>query len=117
MARSTVASNLTYQGTDIVSVTVPAGLYVIWGKTWLQNLNTLPGQASCTLSTGSDVTRVILLATNQLGGDRMSVSVQDSAAFTQTTTIILSCRDDDLATHSVYANDGVLTALAVDNLN
>jgi len=54
---------------------------------------------------------------NQLGGDRMSVSVQDSAAFTQTTTIILTCRHDDLVNRALYANDGVLTALAVDNIN
>jgi len=104
-------------GTDIVSVTVPPGLYVIWGKTWLLNIDNVPGEASCTLSTGSDVTRVSLLAMNQLGGDRMSVSVQDSADFSQTTTIILTCRHDDLVNRALYANDAVLTALAVDNIN
>ena len=108
---------LTYQGTDVISLTVPPGLYVIWGKTWLMNLDTLPGPASCTLSTGSDTTRVSLLATNQLGGDRMAVSVQDSATFTQITIIMLVCRHDDLNNRGITANDGVLTALAVDNLN
>ncbi len=108
---------LTYQGINVVSLTVPAGLYVIWGKTWLQNLDTLPGQASCTLTTGSDVTRVNLLGTGSLGGDRMPVAVQDSATFTQTTTINLSCRHDDVTNRGISANDGVLTVLAVDNLN
>src|SRR5713226_3544979 len=120
MARSTVPVSLTSAAganVNVVSVTVPPGLYVIWGKTWLLNVDAVPGPASCTLSTGSDVTRVSLLATNQLGGDRMSVSVQDSATFTQTTTIILSCRHDDFVNHALYANDGVLTALAVDNIN
>jgi hypothetical protein len=116
-ARSTVGSMLTSSGIDVISVPVPAGTYVIWGKTWLQNLDTLPGQASCTLSTGSDVTRVSLLGTGSVGGDRMAVSVQDSATFTQSTTINLSCRHDDLTNRGISANDGVLTALAVDNLN
>jgi len=116
MARSTVALSLTFQGIDVVSVTVPPGTYVIWGKTWLQNIAAVPGPASCTLSTGSDVTRVSLSGTG-LGGDRLSVSVLDSAVFSQITTIIFSCRNDDLVNHSLYANDGVLTALAVDNLN
>jgi hypothetical protein len=108
---------LTFQGTNIVSLTVPAGTYVIWGKTWLQNLDTLPGQASCTISTGSDATRVNLIGTGALGGDRMSVPVQDSATFTQTTTIVFSCKHDDLNNRGISANDGVLTAVAVDNLN
>lgn len=117
MARSTVASMLTSSGIDVISVTVPAGTYVIWGKTWLQNLDTLPGQASCTLTTGSDATRVSLLGTGQIGGDRMAVSVQDAATFTQTTIINLSCRHDDLSNRGISANDGVLTVLAVDNIN
>ncbi|OLC82352.1 MAG: hypothetical protein AUH66_05130 [Acidobacteria bacterium 13_1_40CM_4_57_6] len=117
MARSTVALPLSFQVVNVVSVTVPPGLYVIWGKTWLQNIDAILGPASCTLSSGSDVTRATLLGTGSLGGDKMSVSVQDSATFTQTTTIALSCRNDDLANHSLYANDAVLTALAVDALN
>jgi len=47
----------------------------------------------------------------------MLVSVQDSAAFTQTTTITLSCKHDDFVNRGLYANDAVLTALAVDALN
>jgi len=117
MARSTVSSMLTSSGIDVISVTVPAGTYVIWGKTWLQNLDTLPGPASCTLSSGSDVTRVSLLGTGSVGGDKMAVSVQDSATFTQTTTINLSCRHDDLTNRGTSANDAVLTALPVDALN
>ncbi len=117
MARSTVASMLTSSGIDVISVTVPAGTYVIWGKTWLQNLDTLPGPASCTISTGSDVTRVILLGTGSMGGDKMALSVQDSATFAQTTTINLSCRHDDLNNRGTSANDAVLTALPVDALN
>ncbi len=117
MARSTVASMLTSSGIDVISVTVPAGTYVIWGKTWLQNLDTLPGPASCTISTGSDVTRVILVGTGSVGGDKMAVSVQDSATFAQTTTINLSCRHDDLNNRGTSANDAVLTALPVDALN
>src|SRR5712692_7922097 len=117
MARSTVASMLTSSGIDVISVTVPAGTYVIWGKTWLQNLDTLPGPASCTISTGSDVTRVILVGTGSVGGAKMAVSVQDSATFAQTTTINLSCRHDDLNNRGTSANDAVLTALPVDALN
>jgi len=117
MARSTVASMLTSSGIDVISVTVPAGTYVIWGKTWLQNLDNLPGPASCTLSSGSDVTRVILLGTGSVGGDKMAVSVQDFATFAQTTTINLSCRHDDLNNRGTSANDAVLTALPVDALN
>ena len=117
MARSTVASMLTSSGIDVISVTVPAGTYVIWGKTWLQNLDTLAGQASCSLSSGSDITRVSLLGTGSLGGDKMALSVQDSATFAQTTTINLSCRHDDLTNRGLSANDAVLTALPVDALN
>jgi len=117
MARSTFASMFTFSGIDVISVTVPAGTYIIWGKTWLQNLDTLPGQASCSLSSGSDVTRVNLLGTGLLGGDRMAISVQDSATFAQTTTINLTCRHDDLANRGLSANDAVLTALPVDALN
>jgi hypothetical protein len=108
---------LTYQGINVVSLTVPAGTYVIWGKTWLQNLDTFPGPASCTLSSGSDITRVSLVGTGSVGGDKMAVSVQDSATFAQTTTIIFSCKHDDLNNRGMSANDAVLTALAVDNLN
>jgi hypothetical protein len=108
---------LTYQGISVVSLAVPAGMYVISGKTWLQNLDTLPGQASCTLSSGSDVTRVSVLGTGSLGGDKMPVAVQDSATFTQTTTIVFSCKHDDLSNRGMAANDAALTAVAVDNLN
>jgi len=117
MARSTVASMLTSSGVNVISVTVPAGTYVIWGKTWLQNLDTFPGPASCTLSSGSDVTRVSLVGTGSVGGDKMAVSVQDSATFAQITTINLSCRHDDLNNRGMSSNDAVLTALAVDALN
>src|SRR5260370_21729774 len=117
MGRGLFAWMLAFQGINVVSLTVRAGTYVISGKTWLQNLDSLPGPASCTLSSGSDVTRVNLLATSQIGGDRMPVAVQDSATFTQITTIVFSCRHDDLNNRGMSVNDAVLTVLAVDALN
>jgi hypothetical protein len=47
----------------------------------------------------------------------MSVSIQDSATFAQTTTIIFICRNDDPVNQRILANDDVLTAVAVDNIN
>jgi hypothetical protein len=95
----------------VASVTVPAGSYLIFGKTWLQNTDGSDQDGICNLSTG-DHTRVRLGGYNSAGYFQ-SVVVQDTVVnVTDGTTISMTC-----ATYNGGAENSKLTAIAVDAIN
>jgi hypothetical protein len=92
-------------------VTVPAGSYLVFGKTWVQNVDGDSQNGICKLSTG-DVTLVSLNGTTS-GGFAQSVSVQDAAVnVPDNTTISMRC-----ATFNGAAENSKLTVIAVDAVN
>lgn len=103
--------NLDNSFPTVASVTVPAGNYLVFGKTWVQNVDGDSQNGICKLSTG-DVTLVSLTGTTD-GGFAQSVSVQDTAiGVTDGTTISMTC-----ATFNGAAENTKLTVIAVDNVN
>ena len=103
--------NLDNSFPTVASVTVPAGSYLIFGKTWLQNVDGDSQDGICKLSTG-DVTLVSLNGTTD-GAFAQSVSVQDTAVgVPDNTTISMTC-----ATYNGAAENTKLTVIAVDAVN
>lgn len=103
--------NLDNSFPTVASVTVPAGNYLIFGKTWLQNVDGDSQDGICKLSTG-DVTLVSLNGTTD-GAFAQSVSVQDAAiGVPDNTTISMTC-----ATYNGAAENTKLTVIAVDAVN
>jgi hypothetical protein len=95
----------------VASTTVPAGSYLIFGKTWLDNLDGSDQDATCTLSTG-DRTTVRLGAAGNAAW-LQSVTVQDTALnVPDATTITMNC-----ATFNGGAANAKLTAIRVDTVN
>jgi hypothetical protein len=103
--------NLDNSFPTVASVTVPAGSYLVFGKTWVQNVDGDSQNGICKLSTG-DVTLVSLNGTTS-GGFAQSVSVQDAAVnVPDNTTISMTC-----ATFNGAAENSKLTVIAVDAVN
>ena len=100
--------------TTVATLTVPAGAYIIFGKAAVVN-GTLsaPDYGTCDLSTGDSTPISLDTAYGGYTSVRTPISVQDSATFSVTTTITMSCK---LATTG-QANSISLTAMAVDALN
>jgi hypothetical protein len=95
----------------VASVTVPAGSYLIFGKTWLQNTDGSDQDGICNLSTG-DHTRVRLGGYNSAGYFQ-SVVVQDTVVnVPDGTTISMAC-----ATYSGGAENSKLIAIPVNAVN
>lgn len=100
--------------TTVAQVIVPAGTYLIFGKSQILNLDLSNGaQPSCSLSTG-DKTEIDLAA-NQVDPFEGAISVQDSGTFSVTTAITMTCTMRTLS--SGTAINPVLTAIAIDQLN
>lgn len=98
--------------TDVVSVTVPAGSYVIAAETELRNVDDGGAQfASCQLTTGSAST-VKLEENDEANAYHQSITVLDAATFGATTTITLRC-----STYDGTAESAVLTATKVAALH
>jgi hypothetical protein len=98
-----------FSDTTVVSLTVPAGTYVIYGKTLLFNADTDDQVAECTLSTG-DAERFTLGALST--APSMPIFLTDTQVFPDTTTITLSCDSFDAS-----ALKAKLTAIKVDAVN
>jgi len=95
----------------VASVTVPAGSYLIFGKTMLINGDGSDQNGICKLSTG-DQTEVHLAGIRD-AGDSESVPVQDTVVnVPDGTTITMSC-----ATYAGVARYTKLTVIAVDAIN
>jgi hypothetical protein len=95
----------------VASVTVSAGSYLIFGKTWLQNIDSSDQYGYCELSTG-DKTGVRLGAIGN-AGEGESVTVQDTAVnVADGTEITMTC-----ATYKGFATNVKLTAIAVNTIN
>ncbi|HEY2472712.1 MAG TPA: collagen-like protein [Terracidiphilus sp.] len=95
----------------VISVTVPAGSYLIFAKTMVINADGSDQNAICKLSTG-DTTEVHLSGVRD-GGDSEAVPVQDAVVnVPDGTTISMSC-----ATFDGLARYAKLTAIAVDTVN
>jgi hypothetical protein len=71
-----------------LSLTVPAGSYLIGGKTTVFNGDGDPQTTDCTLSTG-DISRV--RPDSQGNGEQVAVSLADAATFALPTTITMNC--------------------------
>jgi hypothetical protein len=99
----------------VASVTVSAGSYLIFGKTWLQNADSSDQYGYCELSTGfstGDKTGVRLGALGN-AGEGESVTVQDTAlSVADGTQITMTC-----ATYKGWATNVKLTAIRVDTIN
>ena len=97
--------------TMVASLTVPAGTYLIFGKTTLINGDSNPGVGVCKLSSGDQTTVAVDAVANAV--DEESVSVQDSATYSTSSTITMTCN----IANTGDAQNAVLTAIAVDQLN
>ena len=99
----------------VASVTVSAGSYLIFGKTWLQNADSSDQYGYCELNTGfsnGDKTGVRLGAIGN-AGEGASVTVQDTAlSVADGTQITMTC-----ATFKGWATNVKLTAIAVGAIN
>lgn len=108
-ADSLVILNNSYP--TVASVTVPAGSYLLFGKTWLQNTDGSDQDGICKLSTGDET--IVRLSSYNSGGYFQSVVVQDTAVnVPDATTIMMTC-----ATYNGAAENTKLTAIAVDAIN
>ncbi|HMG84977.1 MAG TPA: hypothetical protein VK574_04510 [Terracidiphilus sp.] len=95
----------------VISVTVPAGSYLIFGKTMVINADGSDQNAICKLSTG-DTTEVHLAGVRD-AADSEAVPVQDAVVnVPDGTKISMSC-----ATFDGLARYAKLTAIAVDQVN
>jgi hypothetical protein len=99
-----------FADTPVASVNVPAGNYVIFGKAIVGNGDGDTQNGECKLSTG-DHSGVRLAVANN-GGYFQTISVQDSATFSQVTAVTMTCD-----TFNGVAQNIKLTAIPVDNLN
>ena len=112
--RGTAPTQLGTTDTTVAQVIVPLGTYLIFGKTSIQNTDSNNSAiATCTLSTG-DTTSVFLDTANNPVRQEL-VSLQDSAAFSTTAAITMSCKVGSASTG--VAQNPVLTVIAVDQLN
>ena len=108
-----ISDNLTLDNSFpvVASVTVPAGSYLIFGKTELLNFDGSDQDGICKLSTGDTMT--IRLGAAVSAGCNESVSVQDTALnVPDGTTITMTC-----ATFNGGARTTKLTAIAVNAIN
>lgn len=95
---------------DIVSVTVPAGSYVINSKMTLVTEDDDPQTATCTLSTGDEGSS--RLGGASAGASTMVLSLQDAATFNADTTITVHCNG-----FHIDAANRVLTAIKVNTIH
>jgi hypothetical protein len=114
MQRASSFVNLGTTDTTVAQLIVPAGTYLILAKTVVDNADGSAQFAGCTLSTG-DTVRVDLNAGTSSSGAEESVSLQDSATFSATSAITMTCKLEGGSGGD--ANNAVLTAIAVDQLN
>ena len=105
------ASGFIFLDSDIVSVSVPAGSYVIIAKMTLVSADGDPQTAQCTLSTG-DFSEARVGGGESAGASRMVLSLQDAATFNATTTITVHCNGFHIAVEK-----SVLTAIKVNNIH
>ena len=99
--------------TTVASVTVPAGSYLIFGKTALINYDANAQIANCGLSAALGDFTFVALSGLAAGGSEQSVSVQSIALNVQDgTTITMNC-----STYNGAAQSTKLTAIAVDAVN
>jgi hypothetical protein len=110
---SNVTLGQTY--TTVATLTVPAGTYIIFGKAAVINSDNGPAIADCYLTTGDTMTISLDSWYGGIVEAETPISVQDSATFSVTTAITMSCRIDNISGGS--ASSISLTAIAVDALN
>ena len=105
------ASGFIFLDSDIVSVSVPAGSYVINSKMTLVSADGDPQTAQCTLSTG-DFSEARVGGGESAGASRLVLSLQDAATFNATTTITVHCNGFHIAVEK-----SVLTAIKVNTIH
>jgi len=106
-----VSAGVTLGTTDttVAQLIVPAGTYLILAKTVMLNSDTSGQYGDCSLSTG-DTDRIAFDP-----GSFHSISLQDSATFSATSAIEMTCHLEGGSGGG--ALNAVLTAIAVDQLN
>ena len=105
------ASGFIFLDSDIVSVSVPAGSYVINSKLVLVIADADPQTAQCTLSTG-DFSEARVGGGESAGASRLVLSLQDAATFNAATTITVHCNGFHIAVEK-----SVLTAIKVNTIH
>ena len=111
IARSN-GDDIMHLGADVVSVSVPAGTYVINAKTSLANDDGDNQTAICTLSTG-DRSDVRINGMDAGGSASTTIALQDSATFNAAATITLHCN----GFNSIFAFRSVITAIKVNTIH
>jgi len=108
-------AHITNDGVIIDRVTVPAGSYVITAKTGIFNEDGDDQDAHCVLSTG-DVQEVRIAGSG--GADVGEMTLMDSATFSTTTTITLTCYSFNAVVGDTSAGGGsVIIAIQVGTVN
>lgn len=93
-------------GVDVVSLSLPAGDYVINAKLYLINFDQDTQFSNCSLSTG-DYWEMDLSQEGDVG-DTVTLALQDVVSFAATSAVTLHCFG-----YGVNAHDAVLTAIKV----
>jgi hypothetical protein len=107
----------SFPATLIASLAVPAGSYLILGKTELQSGDSTPDSAACFLTLagatfGFDQTSISLAPQGSA-----ALSLQGSQIFSQPATIDLQCIANVAGAGGVSATNTVLSALSVGAIN
>lgn len=101
----------------VASLTVPAGSYLILGKTWLQNGDATSNSGGCFLSPGAGTLPFDSTNTTLPGSQSDALSLQSAQTFSQPTTITLGCIEVQAGAPSgISASNTVLSALSVGTI-
>ena len=106
-----------FPGTTLISLAVPAGSYLILGKTELMSSDLVPDSASCFLalsvgSFGFDQTNTSLAPQ-----ESAALSFQSSRTFSQPATIYLQCIANQAGVAGISGSNTVLSAVSVGAIN
>jgi hypothetical protein len=101
----------------IASLSVPAGSYLILGKTSLQNSDTTPNSAGCFLTLVVGGFPFDQTSSSLAPGQSASLSLQSSQTFPGPATINLQCIATQAGVAGISASNTVLSALSVGAIN
>jgi hypothetical protein len=100
----------------VASLTVPAGSYLITGKTWVENGDGQSSNVGCFLLLGTGIFPFDSTSTSLAAGQIAALALQNSGTFSQPTTITLGCLEA-VPGVGISASNTVLSALSVGAIN
>ena len=110
VATSFLGNDISGPGAEVVRLSLPAGVYALFGKAEIRNTDGDSQLADCSLSTGESA--LIRLGAGQAAADLLSLSVQDLLTLTDPGFAILRCH-----TYAGRATNAKLTAIKVGALH